>query len=125
MTFAYDAGLLTAADRNDRVAWATHRTRLEGGELPIVTAPVVAQVTRTGHQVQLRRFLEGCQIEAFSPDQAHVVGALLGRAGTADVVDAHLMVVAAANASTVLTTELDDLRALASHVTPTVVVQSI
>lgn len=125
MTLAYDAGLLIAADRNDRTVWAAHRKRLEAGLIPITTAPVVAQVSRTGRQAQLQRFLRGCQIEALTPDQAHDIGALMGRAGTADVVDAHLMIVAGASSSTVLTPDLDDLRALSSHVSPTVVVRSL
>jgi hypothetical protein len=125
MTVAYDAGFLIAADRNDRTVWGAHRTRLEAGLIPITTAPVVAQVSRTGRQAQLRQILRGCQIDALTPDQAYEIGALMGRAGTTDVVDAHLMIVAAASLSTVLTTDLDDLRALSSHLSPTVLVQSI
>jgi len=124
MTLAYDAGLLIAADRNDRTVWADHRRRLEAGLVPITTAPVVSQVSRTGRQAQLRRFLRGCQIEALTSDQAHEIGALMGRAGTTDVVDAHLMMVAAATASTVLTTDPDDLEALCRHLPSHVPVRS-
>ncbi|MCU1494228.1 MAG: hypothetical protein JWO62_1992, partial [Acidimicrobiaceae bacterium] len=49
---------------------------------------------------------------AFSPEQAHEVGALLRATGTSDVVDAHLVVIAAKTASTVLTSDVGDLRPL-------------
>ena len=112
MSVVYDAAVLVAAARDDRETWADHRVRLERGEVPRTTAPVVAQVSRSDRQVQLRRFLRGCATVAFSPDQAHEVGALLGRARTSDVVDAHLVVIAAKTASTVLTSDIDDLRSL-------------
>jgi len=111
----YDAGVLVAAALDERETWADHRVRLELGELPRTTAPVVAQVSRSGRQAQLRRFLRGCETVAFSPEQAHEVGALLARTGTSDVVDAHLVVIAAKTASTVLTSDLDDLRSLSDE----------
>jgi hypothetical protein len=42
----YDAGVLVAAERNDRQAWADHRARPELGVVPTTTAPAVAQVSR-------------------------------------------------------------------------------
>jgi hypothetical protein len=58
----YDAAVLVAADRNSRSAWVEHRVRLEAGILPVVPAPVVAQVSRSPRQVQLRRLLRGCEV---------------------------------------------------------------
>ena len=84
----YDAGMLVAADRNVRAIWAEHRVRLEAGIVPVVPAPVVAQVSRSPHQAQLRRLLRGCQVTAVTEQDAHSAGHLLGRAGTRDVVDA-------------------------------------
>ncbi len=60
--------------------------------------------------------LRGCEIVAFGPHESHGVGSLLGRAGTADVVDAHVVVTAAGRPATVLTSDPDDLRHLADHV---------
>lgn len=102
MSVVYDAGVLIAADRNDRDTWADHRVRLELGLAPITTAPVVARTSRSPRQVQLRRFLRGCRIEAFTSDHAHGVGALLGTSGTSDVVDAHVVLVASAHRSLVI-----------------------
>lgn len=114
MSVVYDAAVLIAADRNDRATWAEHRVRLEHGLLPVTTAPVVSQVSRSTRQVQLRRFLRGCRITPFAADQAHEVGALLGSAGSADVVDGHLVAVAAEAAATVLTADVDDLNRLSA-----------
>jgi predicted nucleic acid-binding protein len=111
----YDAGALLAAERGDRTMWADHRARLELGTVPLTTAPVVAQASRSPRQAQLRRLLRGCQIVPFAPDQAHTVGALLGKARSADVVDAHVVLVAAQRSATVLTSDPGDLRRLASQ----------
>jgi predicted nucleic acid-binding protein len=124
MTLVYDAGMLVAADRSDRRAWADHRIRLELGIVAVTTAPVVAQVSRSPRQAQLRRFLRGCDTVALTPDDAHEVGALLCRAGTSDVVDAHLVVTAARTSSAVLTSDPHDLRRLAELVSPPVEVIS-
>src|SRR5205807_6163759 len=83
MTVVYDAGALIAADRSDRRVWAEHRARLELGIPPLTTAPVVAQVSRSGRQAQLRRFLRGCEVVPFSSLEALEIGSLAGRSGTA------------------------------------------
>ncbi len=115
MTFVYDAGVLIAAERNERAVWADHAARLELGIVPVTTAPVVAQVSRSGRQAQLRRFLRGCEIAAFTPAQAHEVGALLGAAGATDVIDAHVVLVAGAVGATVLTSDGADLSPLSAQ----------
>jgi predicted nucleic acid-binding protein len=114
----YDTGVLIAADRNDRDVWGDHRARLEAGLVPITTAPVVAQASRSPRQVQLKRFLRGCDVVAFDAAQAHAVGALLAKSATADVVDAHLALTAARTGAVVITSDPDDLRTLATHVRP-------
>jgi hypothetical protein len=58
----YDAGALIAAERNDRALWADHRVRLEQGMIPIVAAAVIAQVSQSSRQAQLRRLLRGCDV---------------------------------------------------------------
>jgi hypothetical protein len=118
MSIVYDAGVLLAAERGDREIWADHRARLELGVVPWTTAPVVAQASRSPRQAQLRRLLRGCHVEAFTSEHAHEVGALLGKAGTANVVDAHVIIAAASTAATALTSDPDDLRHL-SHRLPT------
>lgn len=125
MSVVYDAGVLVAADRDDRVVWADHRMRLEFGVVPKTTAPVVAQVSRSARQAQLRRFLRGCEIVAFSPEQSHEVGALLEVTGTSDVVDVHLVVTAAITNAVVLTSDVGDLRKVSNHLLAPVVIRRI
>ena len=125
MSIVYDAGVLVAAERDDRSVWADHRIRLEVGAVPTTTAPVVAQVSRSARQVQLRRFLRGCEIAAFSPQQADEVGELLGKAGASDAVDAHVVVIAATTGSPVLTSDPDDLRRLSNYLPTPVVIRRI
>ena len=114
MTFVYDAAVLVAADRGERDAWADHRARLQLGTPPVTTAPVVAQVSRSARQVQLRRFLRGCDVLSFGTDEAHAVGALLEKATSSDVVDAHVVIVAARAGSTIVTGDVRDIRRLSS-----------
>ena len=105
----YDAGMLVAADRNVRAIWAEHRVRLEAGIVPVVPAPVVAQVSRSLHQAQLRRLLRGCQVTALTEQDAHSAGHLLGRAGTRDVVDAVVAYTAAQLDADVVTGDPADI----------------
>lgn len=124
MTTVYDTGVLLAADRNDRQVWADHRARLEAGLVPVTTAPVVAQASRSPRQVQLRCFLRGCDVVAFYATQAHAVGALLAKSATADVVDAHLAVTAARTGALVITSDPDDLRKLAANIRPRITIRT-
>ena len=112
MSVVYDAGVFIAAERNDRDVWADHRARLELGLLPRTTAPVVAQVSRSPRQAQLRRLLRGCDIVPFRAEESHDVGSLLAKAGTSDVIDAHIVITAARHSASVLTSDLDDLHQL-------------
>lgn len=113
MSVVYDAGALVAADRSERNLWADHRARLELGIVPLTTAPVVAQVSRSGRQAQLRRFLRGCEVEPFRPEDAHDVGALAAEAAASDVVDVHVVVVAHRCRFGVVTSDSGDLRPIA------------
>lgn len=108
----YDAGVLIAADRNVRAVWADHRIRLEAGIIPVVPAPVVAQVSRSPAQVQLRRLLRGCEIVPLTEHSAHAVGELMGRAATRDVVDAAVAQTAADLRADVVTGDRVDIHRL-------------
>jgi predicted nucleic acid-binding protein len=125
VSFVYDAGVFVAAERNDRDVWADHRARLELGLIPRTTATVVAQVSRSARQVQLRRMLRGCDIVGFAPGDSHEVGALMGKASTSDVVDAHVAIVASRRQATVLTSDLEDLSHLSDQLPTPVRMQRI
>jgi hypothetical protein len=105
----YDAGVLVAADRSERQVWAEHRLRLEAGHVPLVPAPVVAQVSRVPHQVQLRRFLRGCEVVPLGEADAHQAGALLGKSRTTDVVDASLVALAIRRKADVVSGDVSDI----------------
>ena len=101
----YDAGPLIAGARNDRRFWAEHRARLELGILPYVPAPIIAQVSRSPQQVQLRRLLRGCEVVQLDEAGAHRAGVLLGKSGTADVCDAVVADVAVSRLAAVVTSD--------------------
>ena len=111
-TVVYDAGLLVAADRNERRAWAEHKARLEMGVVPLVPVPVVAQVSRSPRQAQLRRFLTGCVVIPLGETGAHEAGRLLGMTRTTDVVDAVVVTTALHHQATILTSDPDDIERL-------------
>ena len=108
----YDAAVLVAADRNDRRTWAAHKARLEFGVVPLVPAPVVAQVSRSPHQAQLRRFLTGCAVVPLGESEAHEAGRLLGKTRTADVVDAVVVTTALREKALILTGDEHDIKRL-------------
>jgi predicted nucleic acid-binding protein len=111
-TVVYDAAVLVAADRNERRAWIEHKVRLEFGVLPLVPAPVVAQVSRSPQQAQLRRFLAGCAVVPLGESDAHEAGWLLGKTRTADVVDAVVVTVASREKALILTSDREDIERL-------------
>lgn len=108
----YDAAVLVAADRNERRAWAEHKARLEFGLVPLVPAPVVAQVSRSTQQAQLRRFLTGCLVVPLGETEAHEAGRLLGKTRTSDVVDAVVVTTAIRHQAVILTSDAEDIERL-------------
>lgn len=113
-TVVYDAGALVAAERNDRRMWAEHRVRLELGLAVVVPAPVVAQVSRSPRQVQLRRLLAGCEVVGFDEASAHAAGRLLASSKTNDVVDATVVELAVRRRADIVTGDTRDLSRLVS-----------
>ncbi|MDH4280177.1 MAG: twitching motility protein PilT [Acidimicrobiia bacterium] len=105
----YDAGALIAAERNDRRIWALHRRALERAVVPTVPAGVLAQGWRGGPQAQMSRLLGGCRVEDLDDARARSAGAACRAAGTSDVVDAAVVVGAAARGDLVVTSDPGDL----------------
>ncbi len=111
-TVVYDAAVLVAADRDERRAWAEHKARLELGIIPLVPAPVVAQVSRSPQQAQFRRFLAGCTVVPLCASEAHEAGRLLGKARTVDVVDAVVVTTALRENAIILTGDREEIERL-------------
>jgi predicted nucleic acid-binding protein len=85
---------------------------LEFGLIPLVPAPVVAQVSRSPQQAQLRRFLTGCVVVPLGETEAHEAGRLLGLTRTTDVVDAVVVTTALRQKATILTSDPEDMEQL-------------
>lgn len=110
----YDTGALVAAERNDRAMWALHAGFLAEEVVPIVPAPVLAEVWRGGgRQASLSRLLTLCAIEAMSEDQARRVGVLGGNAAHDDIVDVTVVEGAARRRDAIVTSNDTHIRAIA------------
>ncbi len=112
-----DTGALIALDRNDRTVWAMLRNAADDSAQVSVPAGVVAQAWRGGsRQALLSRALTHCDEVPLEGSLARATGLLCGRAGTADIVDASVALVAAARSQTgptaLITSDPTDLRHL-------------
>jgi hypothetical protein len=117
MGVTYDTGAVVAADRGERRMWARLRALLRLREVPTAPAPVVAQAWRGGsRQARLARLLVGCDIEPLDNDQARQVGQLLARAAVADIVDGAVTEGALRRRDLVISSDPEDLKALAASV---------
>jgi hypothetical protein len=109
----YDMGALVAAEGNRRDLWALHVRALHRSVRPVVPAGVLGQAWRGGPQAQLSRLLRGCRIEDLDEDRSRKAGAACARATLSDVVDASVVVGATARGDLVVTSDPDDMLALA------------
>jgi hypothetical protein len=113
--YVYDAGVLVAADNNDRRTWVRHKLALAEGREIHVPAVVVGQAWRDGRrQVALSRLLAGCLVDPVGPETSKAAGVLCGKADSADVVDATVVVMAAAIRAIVWTSDPRDVATLAA-----------
>lgn len=110
-----DTGPLIAAGRNDRRFWVWWKWLTSKGLVASVPSPIVAQAWRGARDARLGAVLGGCREVAFDATVSKRTGELCARAGTADVVDACVVLGAADRREDVLTGDLDDLRVLAAQ----------
>ena len=110
-----DAGpfIADAESVNSRL-WALVKRATERGDELHTTHPVLAQVWRDPpRQANLARALRHFDIHSL--DESVTVGRRLASSGTADVVDAHLAVVAERLGTFILTTDRDDMTRLSAR----------
>lgn len=109
-----DAGALLAVDRGDRATIARLQVAQRAGLELRSNAMVVAQVwrDRRGLQVGLARLLQAVDVRAVSPGDGRDAGMLLADAGTADAIDATVVLLAAPG-DRILTSDPGDLARLA------------
>lgn len=110
-----DTGALIALDRGDRRMIALIRQALVEGRSFRVPAGVVGQAWRDGRrQVVLSRFLRGTEVSVVPLEErlSRVAGELCGATGTADVIDASVVLVAREHRDVIVTGDPSDLRRL-------------
>jgi hypothetical protein len=109
-----DAGALVALDRDDRaIAARLHAAQHHGLELRS-NAMVIAQVWRDRHgrQVNLARLLRAVDVRTVTQHDGRNAGVLQAAAGTADPIDATVVLLAAPG-DRILTSDPSDLTRLA------------
>lgn len=116
----YDTGALLAAETGNRAVWVLHEAALRRGQPPTVPTAVLAQAWRGGPQAQLSRLLKGCHLDPLTEAQARAAGAGCAASRTTDIVDAAVVVTAAARGDTIITSDPTDLTRIAAALTLTV-----
>jgi len=114
-TIVLDAGALIAFERGDARMRALVREALKTGVRLIIPAGALGQVWRgAARQVPLRALVKGPTTAVPALDQllAEAAGVLCGRAGTSDVIDATVVLVARRERAVVVTSDVDDLHRL-------------
>ena len=114
MTLVLDAGAFLAAERSDRDLVARIKTSIATGRLIVTHGGVVGQVWRggSGRQVAVSRLLANVDVIPLDERLGRRAGVLLARTGTADVIDA-AVVLLAGDGDEILTSDPDDLHPLA------------
>jgi hypothetical protein len=110
-----DASALIHVESNPRGrVYGACRDALEAGVPALVPTVVLAQVWRASpRQAPVAMLRRMCRSVSFTEDVAEAVGGLLALAGTADVVDAAVVVAAISHGCAVLTSDPGDLGKLA------------
>ena len=114
-----DAGGLIALDRNDRRVLALLARATESGKRITIPATALAQAIRNpAKQSRLSRLIRqaGTDLVALDGKDATAVGLLLARTGTADIVDAHVVICAQRAGQAILTSDASDFRRIAPGV---------
>ncbi|HUZ25162.1 MAG TPA: PIN domain-containing protein [Streptosporangiaceae bacterium] len=112
----YDTGALLAAERRNPDFLGLH-DELTGARIrPIVPAVVLARAWRGGPQHQVSRVLKGCEIVPDDQRIARAAGLARAASGTADVVDAIVIVTAVQHQAPVVTSDPGDLTRIADSI---------
>jgi hypothetical protein len=109
----FDTGALVALERDDRVMWTRLREAVKADINVVVPVGALAQAWRGGpREARLARAVADLEPASFD-DITLAAGELCGKAGTADVIDASVALVAARSEVTHLyTSDPEDLRRL-------------
>lgn len=117
----FDSGALLAFEAHDRRLDVLIQRAKDLGRSIVIPAGVLAQVWRGRgpRQARLAALLSGSKVlvQELTSDRAKVVGQLCGRSGTADVIDASVVIAAWTNGRVVVTSDPDDIRRLDASLT--------
>ena len=115
MSLVLDAGALLAVERGDRDTIALLKQELVAGRTPVTHGGVIGQVWRGGarRQANLSRLLPALTIVAIDDAMGRRAGVLIGRARRSDDIDA-VIILLASDGDMILTSDVRDLRPLAS-----------
>jgi predicted nucleic acid-binding protein len=119
-----DAGALIALDRDDRRVVALLVRAQETSARVTIPAPALAQAVRNpARQARLARLVRQPATDVVALDRVDAtgVGRLLASSGTADVVDAHVVLCARRTGQAVATSDPDDLH----HLDPTLTLVTV
>jgi hypothetical protein len=112
----FDAGGLIELDRNDRRVLALIARAMQLGVRITIPATALAQaILNPARQARLSRFIRqpGADLVALDGPDATAVGLLLAQTGTADIIDAHVVVCARRAGQAVVTSDAADLGRIA------------
>lgn len=115
-----DAGGLLALDRSHRQVLALLARTMERGLRITIPATALAQVMRNpARQARLSRLVRqpGTDLIPLDGPDATAVGLVLAETGTADIVDAHVVVCAQRAQQAVVTSDAADLRRISPGLT--------
>lgn len=115
----YDAGALIAADRDKPEFRKLHHRSVFSGKPRLIPAGALAQAWRSGaRQAGLCLVLRSCEVVSLDAAAARGSGVLCGRAGTCDVVDASVVLLAAHHRAAVVTSDRGDIEKLLDALDP-------
>ena len=112
----FDAGGLIALDRSDRRVLTLIARATERGMRITIPATALAQAIRNpARQARLSRLIRqaGTDLIPLDGPDATAVGLLSARTGTADIVDAHVVICAQRTGQAVVTSDADDIGGIA------------
>lgn len=116
MTLVLDCGALLALERRDRAMWRRLKAASLAGSVPVSHGGIIGQAWRGGgpSQALLSTALRGIDVAPLDDELGRKAGRLLGTAGTSDVIDAALVLLAA-DGDEIVTSDPGDIALLAGH----------
>jgi hypothetical protein len=116
MSLVLDAGALIALEKNDRAMWRRLKGAVLNKSVPVSHGGIVGQAWRGGgpRQALLARALEGIEIRPLDENLGRAAGDLLARSGSADVIDAALVLLAD-DGDDIVTSDPEDIEPLAAQ----------